>query len=189
MVHTYPFYILKLNMTEVMRLWLSNPVCLAQCLTWQCGNLSGITGDIGGAALLCSILRIVMGRSHQGTPWVCVLRENWQEQKREERDSNKWAIVREIEEHLYGLSCSEVVKWKHISPLTATVDLTPCIELLMMLYSIEVDQGGVPKACCFLSEIRLNQAGLIHTHAWEKPGFSQPTFLLLYDCIQIYFPL
>lgn len=53
----------------------------------------------------CSSLRIVMGRSHQGTTWVCVLRENWQEQKREERDSNEWAIVREIEEHLYGLLC------------------------------------------------------------------------------------
>ena len=62
-------------------------------------------------------------------------------------------------------SATEVVKWKHISPLTATVDLTPCVELLMMLCSVEVDRRGVPKACCFLSEIRLNQAALVHTHA------------------------
>lgn len=62
-------------------------------------------------------------------------------------------------------SATEVVKWKHISPLTATVDLTPCVELLMMLCGVEVDRGGVPKACCFLSEIRLNQAALVHTHA------------------------
>lgn len=90
---------------ELKLCWLPNPICPAQCLTWQCGNMSGVMGDIGGAALLYSSLRIVMGRSHQGTPWVCVLRENWQEQKREEGDSNEWAIVREIEEHLYGLLC------------------------------------------------------------------------------------
>lgn len=64
---------------------------------------------------------------------------------------------------------TEVVKWKHISPLTATVDLTLWVELLMMLCGVEVDPRGVPKACCFLSEIRLNQAAVVHTHAWEKP--------------------
>lgn len=59
----------------------------------------------------------------------------------------------------------KVEKWKHISPLTAAVDLTPCVELLMMLCGVEVDRRGVPEACCFLSEIRLNQAALVHAHA------------------------
>lgn len=64
-----------------------------------------------------------------------------------------------------ALSATEVVKWKPISPLTATVDLTPLSLLLMMLCGAEVDHGAVPKACCFLSEIRLNQAAQIHSHA------------------------
>lgn len=62
-------------------------------------------------------------------------------------------------------SATEGVKWKPISLLTATVDLTPRVQLLMMLCCVEVDRGGVPKACCFLSEIRLNQAALVHSHA------------------------
>lgn len=64
----------------------------------------------------------------------------------------------------------KVEKWNHISPLTAAAALTPWVELLMMLCSVEVDRRGVPEACCFLSEIRLNRAALVHTHAWEKPG-------------------
>lgn len=81
-------------------------------------------------------------------------------------------------------------KWKHISPLTAAVGLTPCAELLMLLYGVEVDRRGVPEACCVLSEIRLNQAALVHTHAWEKPWhWPQPLSFALYYCNQIYFPL
>lgn len=92
-----------------------------------------------------SSLRAVMGRSHRGDPpWVCVLRENRQEQKREQRDSNEWAIVREIEAHLYGLLCHwKWEKWKHISPLTAAVDLTP---LSWAAYDVVQRRGG-PRGC------------------------------------------
>lgn len=33
------------------------------------------------------------------------------------------------------------------------------VELLMMLWGVEVGRGGVPEAGCFLSEIRLNRSG------------------------------
>lgn len=52
--------------------WSLNPVCFTRCSSWQCGKPSGITGDAASAAQSCSGLGIVMGRSHQGTPRVCV---------------------------------------------------------------------------------------------------------------------
>lgn len=74
----------------------------------------------------------------------------------EQRDSNEWAIVREMEQHLFGLLCHRKwgKKWKHISPLTAAVDLPPpCPPLRWAAYDVVRRRGGLrgcPRGSLFL---------------------------------------
>lgn len=96
------------------------------------------------AALLCSSLWVVVEHTRGGTSWVWGRGENW----REPGDSNEWAIVRETEQRLFGRLCHQKwgKKWKHISPLTASVDLTPRPPLCRAPYDVVRRRGG-PRGC------------------------------------------